>query len=97
MERLTWRQLQMLEGLRRGMSVEQIATACNIAPPTAKTHISCLYRKFGATNAAQAVDIGYRTGWLRLSHQPPEQHPLPYRAQPVPYPPPRLEGISHAH
>lgn len=82
-EPLTYRQLQMLEGIRNGMTTVQMAKVFQLTESTIKTHVHQLYQKMGANCAAHAVDIGYRTGWLRMPYPLPlPQKPLHHCAQP---------------
>lgn len=59
------RLVEILEMLSNGQSAGEIATELKRSPYTVKTHVSEIYRRLGARNAAQAVRRGYEEGWLR--------------------------------
>ncbi len=52
---LTRKQLQVLDGLVRGLSNKEIARALNLAEPTVKTHVSGLLRKLHLRTRVQAI------------------------------------------
>lgn len=64
--RLSPRELQMLQALADGRTVVQVAADIHVSLATAKTYVARLYTKLGAHNAANAVDIAYRTGALKV-------------------------------
>ena len=55
LERLTGKQLEVLELLSRGASNKGIARELNIAETTVKTHVSAILRKLGVASRVQAV------------------------------------------
>jgi two-component system nitrate/nitrite response regulator NarL len=57
-DKLTERELQMLQGLTKGKSNKEIARDLEIREPTVKLHMKTLYRKVGASNRTQAALIG---------------------------------------
>lgn len=61
-EKLTPRELQMLEKLFDGLSNKEIARALGIQEPTVKLHMKTLYRKIGAHNRTQAALIARDAG-----------------------------------
>lgn len=61
-DKLTDRELQVLEGLTQGMSNKEIARQLNIQEPTVKLHMKTLYRKLGAANRTQAALIAREAG-----------------------------------
>lgn len=61
-EKLTERELQVLEGLTKGMSNKEIARHLDIQEPTVKLHMKTLYRKVGAANRTQAALIAREAG-----------------------------------
>jgi DNA-binding NarL/FixJ family response regulator len=61
--RLTEREVEILELLKLGLPVNAIAAKLYISPSTAKTHVSRLYDKLGASNRTQAIMAAIR---LRL-------------------------------
>src|SRR5262245_18328764 len=58
MQRLSYRQRQVLMGLVEGKSNKEIAQALNVAEGTVKLHLAALFRVLGATNRAHAVAMG---------------------------------------
>jgi DNA-binding NarL/FixJ family response regulator len=61
-QKLTERELQVLEGLTQGKSNKEIARALDIQEPTVKLHMKTLYRKVGAANRTQAALIAREAG-----------------------------------
>jgi two-component system, NarL family, nitrate/nitrite response regulator NarL len=61
-ERLSPRELQVLEKLCEGKANKEIAIALGIQEPTVKLHMKTLYRKIGANNRTQAALIAKRAG-----------------------------------
>ena len=61
-EKLTPRELQMLEKLCEGLSNKEVARALGIQEPTVKLHMKTLYRKIGAHNRTQAALIAKEAG-----------------------------------
>ena len=61
---LTPRENEILQLLGEGLSVAQVATRLFISQSTAKTHMSKLYEKLGASNRTQAVMAAVRLGLL---------------------------------
>lgn len=61
-EKLTPRELQMLEKLCEGLSNKEVARALGIQEPTVKLHMKTLYRKIGAHNRTQAALIARDAG-----------------------------------
>ncbi len=64
---LTNRELDVLEGLQRRMSNKEIATELYLSPLTVKRHAQNLYRKLGASNRREAVEIARRHGLFQTS------------------------------
>jgi DNA-binding NarL/FixJ family response regulator len=62
---LTPREDEILQLLASGMSVAQVSAALFISQSTAKTHMSKLYDKLGASNRTQAVMAAVRLGLLK--------------------------------
>ena len=62
---LTPREDEILQLLASGMSVAQVSGALFISQSTAKTHMSKLYDKLGASNRTQAVMAAVRLGLLK--------------------------------
>jgi len=63
---LTERESDVLRGMARGESNEEIATVLKIAPGTVKTHVNHLLRKLEATDRTQAVIVAYKRGLVYL-------------------------------
>jgi DNA-binding NarL/FixJ family response regulator len=63
-ERLTVRELELLEALDRGLRFKQVADALGIAEATAKTHGRNLFRKMGSSSRSEAVRAARDRGLL---------------------------------
>ena len=61
-EKLSRRELQVLEGLSKGKSNKEIARDLDLQEPTIKLHVKTLYRKIGAGNRTQAALIARDAG-----------------------------------
>ncbi len=61
-ERLSPRELEVLEGLTQGKSNKEIARDLDIREPTVKLHVKTLYRKIGASNRTQAALLAKEAG-----------------------------------
>ena len=61
-DKLTSRELQVLEGLTQSKSNKQIARDLDITEPTVKLHVKTLYRKVGAANRTHAALIAREAG-----------------------------------
>ena len=61
---LTLRETEVLKLLARGFPVSAIARAIFVSDSTAKTHISKIYEKLGASNRADAIMKAVRSGLL---------------------------------
>jgi len=61
---LSPRELEVLSLLATGISVPAIAGAMFVSLSTAKTYVSRVYEKLGATNRANAIMIGLRLGLI---------------------------------
>lgn len=61
---LSPRERQVLEMLQGGASVPQVAATLYVSLSTAKTYVSRLYDKLGATNRAQALMSAVRLGLI---------------------------------
>jgi DNA-binding NarL/FixJ family response regulator len=61
---LTRRELEVLSGMSHGRSNAQIGADLFLSEDTVKTHARRLFRKLGASDRAQAVAIGLRTGLI---------------------------------
>jgi DNA-binding NarL/FixJ family response regulator len=54
-ERITYREEQILNGLRQGFSDKEIAQALSISPQTVHTHLKHIFEKLGAHSRTEAV------------------------------------------
>ncbi|MGW7684528.1 response regulator transcription factor [Kribbella sp. NPDC054772] len=61
---LSPRESQVLEMLGRGVPVVAIGTTLQVSHSTAKTYVSRVYEKLGATNRAQALMLGLQRGLI---------------------------------
>ena len=61
-QKLSRRELQVLEGLSKGKSNKEIARDLDLQEPTIKLHVKTLYRKIGAANRTQAAVIAKEEG-----------------------------------
>lgn len=59
---LTPRELEVLAGIGRGLSNQELAEELFIADNTVKTHVKRVFTKIGARDRAQAVVIAYQAG-----------------------------------
>ena len=59
---LTEREREVLAGVGRGLSNNEIAAEIHISPATARTYVSRMLTKLGARDRAQLVVIAYETG-----------------------------------
>ena len=62
---LSPREAEVLELLGQGLSVAAIGAAMYLSHSTAKTYVSRLYEKLGASNRAQALMTGLQLGLIR--------------------------------
>ena len=60
-EKLSRRELQVLEGLTQGKSNKEIARDLDVTEPTVKLHVKTLCRKLDAKNRTQAAMIARDT------------------------------------
>ena len=65
-ERLTPREVQVLELLAEGLSNKAIAQRLAISDQTVKFHVAAICGKFGATNRTDAVRRAVRHGLITL-------------------------------
>lgn len=57
---LTPRQLEVLEGMSRGLSNKEIAIALSCSPESVKDRINTIYMKLGAANRSEAIAIAIK-------------------------------------
>jgi DNA-binding NarL/FixJ family response regulator len=58
-DRLSAREREVLEGVRRGMTDAEIAAALVVSPRTVNKHLERIYRKLGVHNRTSAVLAGF--------------------------------------
>jgi DNA-binding NarL/FixJ family response regulator len=63
---LTARELEILRLLAEGMTNRQIAYTLGVSESTVKNHLTNLFRKLEVDCRSQAINVGVRTGILRL-------------------------------
>ena len=61
-EKLSRREMQVLQGLCEGKSNKEIARDLELMEPTVKLHVKTLYRKIGAANRTQAAMLAKEAG-----------------------------------
>jgi DNA-binding NarL/FixJ family response regulator len=69
-ERLTKRELEILELLAEGLRYRQIAEQLFISPRTVGTHMEHILSKLGVRSRAEAVAVAYREGLLPAASEP---------------------------
>jgi len=67
---LTEREREVLAGVGRGLSNDEIAAEIHISPATARTYVSRMLTKLGARDRAQLVVIAYETGVVTPGRHP---------------------------
>jgi DNA-binding NarL/FixJ family response regulator len=63
---LTSREIEILEGIARGLSNKRIADALGITEGTVKTHVNNILGKLGADDRTHAVTLALRRGVIHL-------------------------------
>jgi len=63
---LTPRELEVLQVLAGGQSLEEVARVLMVSRSTLKIHINSILRKTGTRKHAEAVAIALRSGWIQL-------------------------------
>lgn len=63
---LSEREVDVLDGMRRGLSNRDIATALSISEHTVKTHVKAILQKLESADRAEAVARGFEKGLLRV-------------------------------
>ena len=64
-ERLTVREVEVLQHLARGLTTRQAAGALGISSATVRTHVENMRRKLSVATQAAVVAEGFRRGYLR--------------------------------
>lgn len=67
---LSRRESEVLDLLKDGLSVPAIATSMFVSQSTAKTYVSRLYEKLGASNRAQALMTAMHHGLIHYEERP---------------------------
>ena len=77
-ERLSARESEVLEHIRNGLTVSEIATLNYVSPATVRTQVKSILAKLGVTSQIAAVGAAHRLGW----HPPrtPDHQTRPLRA-----------------
>jgi DNA-binding NarL/FixJ family response regulator len=70
LSQLTGREREVLAGVGRGLSNNEIAAEIYISPATARTYVSRMLTKLGARDRAQLVVIAYETGLVKPGRYP---------------------------
>jgi NarL family two-component system response regulator YdfI len=65
-ERLTSREMEVLEMIAEGLGNKTIAFKLGISEHTVKFHVSSIFSKLGASSRAEAVTLGIRRGLIML-------------------------------
>jgi two-component system, NarL family, response regulator YdfI len=65
-ERLTPREIEVLQLLSEGLGNKEIAARLNISEHTAKFHVASIMGKLGATSRTEAVTLGIRHGFVMI-------------------------------
>ena len=60
---LTLRECDVLDGLGRRLSYQEIADELFISPGTVKRHVGSIYSKFGVGNRREALVMAESLGW----------------------------------
>ena len=63
---LSPRQLEIIDGITRGLSNTEIGELLGIDRNTVKTHLAILFQKLGVANRAEAVAIALRKNLLKI-------------------------------
>ena len=66
LERLTPREIEVLQLLSEGLGNKEIASRLNISEHTAKFHVASIMGKLGATTRTEAVTLGIRHGLVMI-------------------------------
>lgn len=69
-ERLTTREIEILQLTADGLSMERIASRLEISPNTIRTHVQNALTKLGVHSKLEAVTFAIRAGKVRLEALP---------------------------
>ena len=65
---LSKREVEVLDGMRRGLSNREIAVLLGITEHTAKVHVRTIMQKLESADRTEAVTRGFEQGLLRVDH-----------------------------
>jgi DNA-binding NarL/FixJ family response regulator len=65
-KQLSHREVEVLDGMRRGLSNRDIAVALSISEHTVKAHVKAILQKLESADRAEAVARGFEQGLLRV-------------------------------
>jgi two-component system NarL family response regulator len=65
---LSKREIEVLDGMRRGLSNRDIAVLLGITEHTAKVHVRTIMQKLESADRTEAVTRGFEQGLLRVEH-----------------------------
>jgi DNA-binding NarL/FixJ family response regulator len=65
-KQLSGREVEVLDGMRRGLSNRDIAAVLTISEHTVKTHVKAILAKLESADRAEAVARGFEQGLLRI-------------------------------
>ena len=65
-QKLSPRQIEILDALVRGLANNDIAVQLGISMPTVKEHLTALFNRLGASNRAEAVAIALRKRLVKV-------------------------------
>jgi two-component system, NarL family, response regulator LiaR len=91
-ERLTDREVEILQAVADGKSTEDIATSLYLSPHTVNSHVRSILIKLGVHSKLDAVLFGLRHELIRVSR--PDELPEGHRAPPGGHPNVRLRTES---
>ena len=63
------REIEVLDGIRRGLTNRDIAVALSISEHTVKAHVKAILQKLESADRAEAVARGFEQGLLRVDGQ----------------------------
>jgi DNA-binding NarL/FixJ family response regulator len=63
---LSYREMEVLTCVVKGMSNKEIAASLGISHQTVKNHVTSILRKFGVEDRTQAVVYSLKPGWVKL-------------------------------
>jgi len=64
---LTSREMQILQGVAKGLPTKRLAQQLGLRVPSVETHLHNLFRKLNATNRGEAVSTALKLGLITLA------------------------------